>query len=619
MKLNEAIALWEQVDPLSLSKWADAFAYLSPESAHEPGRWKTLPYQKEIMDAFTDPTVEKITVKKSARVGYTKILNNIIGYSIHHDPRSVLVVQPTVEDAQGYSKDEIAPMLRDTPVLQGLVSEAKTRDSSNTILKKTYPGGSLMLIGANSPRGFRRISVPIVLFDEVNGYPVSAGSEGDQIKLGTKRSEWYWNRKIVIGSTPSIKGMSKVTVSFEESDKRYYHVPCPHCNEFQSLMFGGEDADFGIKWPKGMPEKAYYLCRKCHQPIAHSQKRWMVENGIWVPTAEFNGHAGFFIWAAYSYAPNAKWSDIAIDFLQSKDDPELLKTHVNTWQGEDFEEQGDQPEWTVLKARCEPYEPMTVPMQAKMLTSGTDVQHNRLAVSVFGWGPGEESWLIYHIEIIGDPMHPDVWEQHDQLIYRPWKHASGVDLRICSAGVDAADGNTTQAVRNYCRFRGPVVFALIGQAQPNKPIIGIPTKQDVTWEGQRIDGGVEIWPVGSSTGKSTIYNRLNINELGPGRIHHYIGLDDEYFHQLTAEKIVTRFVKGYPVREWHNVRGNRRNESLDTAVYAYAAAIRAGVSYANFNTMLTGQPKSRPKPRPEPKKQSGWLSGAGFGVNKGFL
>jgi len=206
LKLNEAIALWEQVDPLSLSKWADAFAYLSPESAHEPGRWKTLPYQKEIMDAFTDPTVEKITVKKSARVGYTKILNNIIGYSIHHDPRSVLVVQPTVEDAQGYSKDEIAPMLRDTPVLQGLVSEAKTRDSSNTILKKTYPGGSLMLIGANSPRGFRRISVPIVLFDEVNGYPVSAGSEGDQIKLGTKRSEWYWNRKIVIGSTPSIKG-----------------------------------------------------------------------------------------------------------------------------------------------------------------------------------------------------------------------------------------------------------------------------------------------------------------------------------------------------------------------------------------------------------------------------
>ena len=560
------------------------------------------------MDAFTDPAVERITVKKSARVGYTKILNHIIGYSIHHHPRSVLVVQPTVDDAQGYSKDEIAPMLRDTKVLQGLVAEAKSRDSANTILKKSYPGGSLLLVGSNSPRGFRRISVPIVLFDEVNGYPVSAGVEGDQIKLGTKRTEWFWDRKIVIGSTPSIKDLSKVTESFLLSDQRYYHVPCPFCGEMQPFIFGGKDHDEGIKWPDGKPQDAYYLCRKCHEKIQHSKKYQMVKRGQWVAEKEFTGHAGFFLWAAYSFAPNAKWSNIAEEFLMSKSNPELLKTFVNTWLGEDFEEEGNQPEWSKLKARCEQYQPLAVPVEAPILSAGVDVQHNRLAVSVYAWGRGEECWLVYHIEIAGNPLHDDVWLQLDQLLGRPFQMPSGEVRHILSAGVDSGDGNTTQAVRNYCRLRAPKVFALKGASTMGKPVIGIPTKQDVTWKGEKIENGVEMWPIGTDTAKSTLYMRLNLASAGPGFIHFYIGIPDEYFMQLTAERIVTRFVKGYPVREWHNVRGNKRNEALDCWVYAYAAALRVGIAYLNWDKLLLNEfkpktPKARPKKKPQRQRK----------------
>jgi len=245
-----ALRVFRPPPKLTLSEWADTYAYLSAESSAEAGRWKTLHYQRGIMDAVTDPTVTRVTVMKSARIGYTKILNNIIGYHIHQDPCPIMVVQPTVEDAEGYSKDEIAPMLRDTPVLHNLVAESKAKVSTNTILKKTFPGGQLLMIGANSPRGFRRVSMRGVLFDEVDGYPLSAGAEGDQIKLGERRTEYYWNRKIVMGSTPTLTETSRIRRSYELSDMRRYYVPCPHCEHYQVLRWDN------FRWEEGKPESS---------------------------------------------------------------------------------------------------------------------------------------------------------------------------------------------------------------------------------------------------------------------------------------------------------------------------------------------------------------------------
>jgi len=591
---------------LKISEWADEYAYLSPESSHQSGRWKCLPYQVEPLNCFIDSSVEMVTMMKSARVGYTKILNQIIGYHMSHDPKSMLIVQPTVEDAQGYSKDELQPMIRDTPTLEGLISDPRSREQTNTILKKNYPGGFMALVGSNSPRGFRRISVPLVLMDEIDGYSPSAGNEGDQIKLAEKRTEWFWDKKIALGSTPTIKGISRVEHYFNRSDQRYYYVPCPFCGEMQTIEFRN------LKWPKGEPEKAALECIKCGELIPHSKKRVMVEQGEWRATKPFKGHAGFHIWAGYSLAPNATWGHIASEFLACKDDPELLKTYKNTTLGQTWEEQGDQPDWAILKARCEPYEFLTVPGDGLMLTAGVDVQDNRLAVVIRAWGKQEESWLVYWTEIYGDTAQPEVWGELDQLIDRSFKHESGADLMIMSAAIDSG-GHNTQAVYNFARARSPRVISIKGSSQAGRPVIGKPTNQDVTWMGSRIKGGVQLWQIGTDTAKSTIYSRLRRSTFGPGAYHWPAGLDDEYFMQLTAEKQITRYKRGYPVLEW--VKTGPRNEVLDCEVYAYAAALRAGIVHIDWEslrrTINIKQPPTSNRPMAQTnnwiQKKEGWL------------
>jgi phage terminase large subunit GpA-like protein len=555
---------------LSLSEWADEFGVLSAESSAEAGRWHTIPYQRGMMDAVTDPTIEQVTVLKSARVGYTKILNHVIGYHIHQDPCSIMLVQPTIEDAQGYSKEEISPMLRDTPVLRGLVSEAKAKDGENTILQKMFPGGTLSLVGANSPRGFRRVSRRIVLFDEIDGYPPSAGAEGDQIKLGIRRTEYFWNRKIVAGTTPTVKDGSRGEKLFEQSDQRRYFVPCPSCGEFQYLKWKN------LHWPPGEPLLAYFVCEKNGCTIPHSKKRWMVEHGEWRATAPGNGkHAGFHIWAAYSYSPNAGWGQLAAEFLEAKGDAESLKTFVNTVLGELWEEEYSAKIGAEgLKARAETYTPGVAPARALVLTAGVDVQDNRLAVSIYGWGQGEESWVVSHMEIYGDPSKPEIWKQLDDVLLRPWRHELGCEIGIAAAAIDTG-GHYTHEVYQYVRERRANkmkvrVIAIKGQSQKGKIAIGKPKKVDVNFRGQSLKFGVDLYPLGTDTIKSTLYGRLKHNEPGPGYMHFHGDLPDEFFQQITVEKQVTRYVKGFPIREWVKPAG-KRNEALDCLVYAYAA------------------------------------------------
>jgi len=604
---REVLAMWRPPPELTLSQWADTYAYLSPESSHERGKWRSFPYQPGIMDAFTDLLVKKITVMKSARVGYTKILNWVVAYDIHLDPGPMLVVQPTLEDAQGYSKEEIAPMLRDVPVLQGVVSEAKSKDSSNTILKKLFPGGHLTIIGANSARGFRRISVRKVLFDEVDGYPATAGSEGDQIVLGSRRAAWFWDSKIVIGSTPTIKGISRVESSFEESDQRYFYVPCPLCGEFQILMWPQ------IKWPKGEPARAYYQCVPCGGKIHHSQKREMVEKGEWRATKPFNGHAGFHIWAAYSYAPNASWGLLAAEFLEAKSNPERLKTFVNTILGETWEDPGDRPPSIhELRKHCGTYKMQTVPTGAYMLTAGVDVQAASLVFIIVGFGKAEESWVVSWGELHGDPKRAEVWKMLDKVLFRSYQGENEQDYHIVSSAVDT--GYLTHEVYNYCRKRGIRVIPVKGSNQAGQPIIGRPIKHDVTWDGVTIKDGIQLWRIGTDTAKATIYGRLKLEKPGPGYIHFPADIDDEFFYQLTAEKQITKYDKGnFPRTSWVKIRP--RNEALDITIYALAAALRAGMTHMN----LGEEAKAPPTPKAKTKaagarnptkgfKRPGWLT-----------
>lgn len=553
---------------LTVSEWADQFAVLSAESSAEAGRWHTIPYQREIMDSFSDPLIEQVWVQKSARVGFTKCINHVVGYHIHQDPCSMMVVQPTVEDAEGYSKEEIAPMLRDTPVLNGLVSEAKAKDSNNTILSKSFPGGTLSFVGANSPRGFRRVSKRIVLFDEIDGYAKSgAGDEGDQIKLGIRRTEYFWNRKAGGGSTPLIKDASRIEKLFLSGDQRRYFVPCPHCGELQYLKWSH------IKWPEDKPEEAFYVCEKNGCVIDHSFKRSMVENGKWMPTAipEDPKIRSYHLWAAYSFSPNASWGQLAKEFLEAKKDAKLLQTFINTVLGETWEEEySAKLESNQLSSRAELYEPGIAPEGVLVVTAGVDVQDNRFEISKYGWGFNEEAWVISHEVIFGDPTRPEIWKQLDETLGKKIPREKGGFFDLAVAAIDSG-GSFTHQVYQYCRERKLKNYiAIKGQSQRGKPAIGAPTKVDINFKNQVMKSGGLVFPVGSDTVKDLLYGRLKHNEPGYGYIHFHSMLNSDFFAQLTSEKKVTRISKGRTFKEWILPAG-KRNEALDCAVYAYCA------------------------------------------------
>ena len=573
---RRAFAAFKPPKKLSLSEWADKYAYLSAESSAEGGRWRTLPYQKGIMDAITDPDIEQVTVMKSARVGYSKILNHIIAYHIHQDPCSIMVVQPTIQDATGYSKEEVAPMIRDTNCLQGLVSDAKSKDSTNTLLQKQYPGGTLSLVGANSATGFRRVSRRIVLFDETDGYPPSAGSEGDQIKLGIKRTEYFWNRKIVAGSTPTIKDFSRIEKLFNQTDQKRYYVPCPNCGHMQYLKWPN------IRWQDNDPDTAAYACEECGVLIPHNKKRWMVERGEWRSTQPGNGkHVGFHIWAAYSYSPNASWSNLVEEFLESKQDPEQLKTWINTTLGETWEDEYASKvgaEALMERAAEAKYEQGVPPEEALVLCMGCDVQDDRLSMSIWGIGRNEEMFLVDRKVIYGSPARADLWKQMDEVLMSKYKCKDGYELKIESAAIDTG-GHYTQETYQYVRERSQLgLIGIKGIGLKGKPPLGKPTTQDITFSGKALKKGVKLFPVGVDVIKTTLHNKLRDAEIGKGYIHFYPTITPDYFEELTAERQILRYKNGYQERIWVK-KSSARNEALDEAVYAWAAFQRFKQKY----------------------------------------
>ena len=509
-----------------------------------------------------------------------------------------MVCQPTIEDCQGYSKEEIAPMLRDTPCLHGLVSDPKSKDGNNTLLQKNFPGGTLSLVGSNSARGFRRVSRRIVLFDEVDGYSASAGTEGDQIKLGIRRTEYYWNRKIVAGSTPTIKDFSRIERLFLQTNQMRYYVPCPECNHMQYLKWSN------MKWRDNDPDTVAYACEDCGCLIPHSKKRWMIERGEWRATAPGNPkHVGFHIWAAYSYSPNASWSNLVEEFLQSKDDPEQLKTWINTILGDVWEDQYASKvgaEGLMERASLETYKQGTPPSSVLSLCLGCDVQDDRLSMSLWGIGRNEEMYLIDRKVIYGSPARADLWKQMDEVLMSEYTNEDGKQMKIDSAAIDTG-GHFTQEVYQYVRERTNLgLIGVKGMGQKGKPPIGKPSKVDINFSGKALKRGVQLFPVGVDVIKSTLHNKLKDAEPGEGYIHFYPTITHDYFEELTAERQVLRYKHGYQERIWVK-KSNARNEALDEMVYAYAAWQRLLQKYDRRTIFDQFERRLNPS---EPKKDS---------------
>ena len=563
------MSVWAPPPTLTVSQWADLYRRLSPEASAEPGQWRTdrAPYLRGVMDAVSDPSVETVVVMSSAQVGKTEVISNVIGYHVHQDPSPILAVMPTLEMAEAYSKDRLAPMVRDTAALAALIADARSRDSGYTLLHKRFPGGHITLAGSNSPASLASRPVRLVLCDEVDRFPVSAGTEGDPVNLARKRATTFWNRKFILTSTPTIKGASRIEAAFEASDQRRYHVPCPHCEALQPLAWRH------LRWPDGEPGAARYVCTECGAEIDHAHKLWMLERGEWVSEAPFRGTAGFHLSELYS--PWRSWGQMAQDFLDAKRLPETLKTWINTALGEPWEEDGEAVDDTGLLARREPYTLDDVPREVRLVVSGIDVQDDRLEVTLLG-AAADELWVLGHIVLWGRPAEALVWRDLDELLARRY----GPHAVVCVA-LDSGGHNASQ-VYAYARQRAARrVYAVKGVAGMGRPAVS---------RGSKVGREqVRLFLVGVDTVKAALLGRLKVTTPGPGYIHFAGDLDEEWFAQLTAEKMVRRWVRGQMRIEW--VKQRPRNEALDCMVYAISAL---------HIVAPRGAPAGQPEPEPPP-------------------
>jgi phage terminase large subunit GpA-like protein len=478
----------------------------------------------------------------------------------------MLCVQPTVEMAKRLSKQRLESMISETPCLAARIAPARSRDSGNTMFSKEFPGGMMLLTGANSATGLRSAPCRYIFADEIDAFPADVDGEGDPVSLAEKRATTFARRKILLTSTPTIKDHSRIEAEYLRSDQRRFYVPCPKCGEMQWLKWAQ------MKWEDGDPQTARYECEHCGERFEELHKPSMLRRGEWRATAPGDGRtAGFQLSGLYSPLGWFSWTDMVEEFLRAKADAPALKTWLNTRAAETWEEDyASKVSADGLRDRCEDFVMGVLPEGSVALTFGVDVQDNRLAISGWAWGRDEEGWLIYHQEIYGDPSRADLWRQVDEAVLREWDHASGRKLRPDVVCVDSG-GHFTAEVYQYARERQRQgVIAIKGASQRNKAVIGKGAKVDINAKGRTMKRGAMVFSVGTDTAKTTLFARLKHNEPGEGYLHFPIGTTDEYFKQLTAEKQVMKYTRGgFPVREWVK-KANARNEALDTLVYAFA-------------------------------------------------
>lgn len=621
-------ALLSPPPQLTLSEWADRYRVLSPEDSAEPGRWSTdrAPYLREIMDTATAPGTRRMVWMAASQVSKTQgVCLNLIGYHIHQDPAPILLVQPTLDNAKSFSKQRLAPMIRDTPVLTGVVKDPRSRDSGNTILEKTFPGGHLTMVGSNSAAGLSSRPIRTVIFDEVDRYEESAGGEGSAVNLGEQRARTFWNKLIALISSPKYVG-GRMDREFKRSDQRRYYVPCPHCEHRQVLRWGDPDAPYGIRWETEVVdgekvhrfETAAYLCEACATLIPHEAKGDMVAAGEWIAENPGGAFPGFHLSALYS--PWVSWAELADMFVTAKRaGPVELQTFVNLQLGEPWDPQESDLDPAQLVNLREEYL-ADIPGGVGVLTAAVDVQVDRLELAVRGWGVGEESWLIAHHRLIGDPATTDVWERLERLRLKAWKHESGRELRIRLLIVDA--GYRSTEVYSWVKPRqGRGVLAVMGTDSRQKEPIRTTKRPN--------KAGIKLFTFDANAFKDILFSRLRLRRSGPGYLHFPAptkdgGLaqdrapDAEYFHQFGAERFELETKAGTVRRVWKKI-ADRRNEAVDLEAMNIVALHILGPGVRDQLRDLAEEASQKPMEKPaeeqpvqggaRPRRRSSWVHG----------
>lgn len=560
-RINEAAQACLRPPPrLKLSEWADTYRVLSPEASAEAGRWVTAraEYQREMLDACSDANVEQVIFCTSAQIGKTEAVLNLLLYYIHQEPSPILLVQPTKEMAASFSKDRLAPALRDTKVISELVSDVKSKDTGNTIFSKQFPGGVLNLAGSNAPASLASRPVRVALMDEVDRFPPSAGTEGSPYALTVKRTSNFFNRKIIAVSTPTDELTSVIWALYQSSDQRKYSIQCVHCDEFFVPEWSY------VKWGKNaegthLPETAVLHCPHCGAGHNDTERHAAVKRGQWQKNNPSSRIAGFHLSALIS--PWTELHKLVIEWLECQKDLQRLKTFFNTVLGLPWQDRTENIDDIDLIGRVEEYELSALPTGVVVLTAGVDTQDDRIEISVYGHGLENECWHIEHVVVHGNPANPQVWVEVETMLKTRYVREDGYSLPISAAAIDSG-GHFTQEVYAFARKHSQRRwFAIKGRAGA-LPIW--PSRASYT----KNDGKVYI--VGVDSAKEAIYGWLKNTAPGAGYVHFSNRCDPEFFTQLSAEKKKLTYRNGYTYYQWVK-DPNRRNEALDCFVYALAA------------------------------------------------
>lgn len=568
---------------MTVAEWADRKRRLSPETSAEPGPWRTsrTPYLREPMEAFTDPKVHKIVMVAASQVGKSEFELNAIGYIIDQDPGTILYIHPSLDEARKFSRQRLQPMIRDSKALKSKVADVKAKDASNTVLQKTFPGGSITLIGSNTPRALASTPARYIIGDEHDRWAKSAGSEGDPWELAERRQTTFYNRKAIDISTPTTKGASSIEISFYKgTQERWCHL-CPECGQyseidFDNIKFTHEMTKIAGRKVYTLTGPVYWVCPQCgclipEETMRQQPAKWIAAN----PAAYESGVRSFWLNAFSS--PWTPWSKIVLAFLEAKDDSLRLKVVWNTLLGKLWEERGELADEDTMLARREDYgrnadgSPVELPDGVLVLTMGVDTQDNRLEYEVVGYGQYGESWGIRRGFIMGRPDSAEVWQRLDDIITHVYKFRNGRGLRISITMIDSG-GHFTQEVYEQCRRRQALrVFAIKGKGGEGIPFVSPPSKVPI-----RENKAVTCWlyVLGVDAGKATIMSNLKVGEPGAKYCHfprdEAAGYDADYFNGLLSEHLVLTNTKRGSRWAWEKLPGHQRNEPLDCRNYANA-------------------------------------------------
>ncbi|MBS6295056.1 MAG: phage terminase large subunit family protein [Dialister sp.] len=617
--MKTARELWQYISknglkPLpktSVSQWADNHRMLSSGISAEPGKWKTsrAPYQKDIMNAFTEPGIHRVVVKSSSQIGKSDMMNNVIGRFAHLDPCAIMMIQPTIDMAQDYSKTRIAPMIRDTKVLNNLFYDVKSRDANNTILSKVFPGGRLIMCGANSPAGLASRPIRILLADEVDRFPDSAGTEGDPVDLAAKRMTTFWNSCMGLFSTPTNEGSSRIDEEYLAGTQEEWQHKCPNCGEYHLLRHIDMTVDYKeIKTPSGkktvIVNDVKWRCPHCgfsfsEKEMKQTPQKYISRNA----DALKNGIRSFFVNGFTS--PWMTWSRIMREWLEAKGDPEREKVIMNTVFGESYKQKGAFEDEQIFLRRRESYG-AELPNGVLLLTAAIDTQDNRLEYEVVGWGKEEECWGIRKGIVLGAPNQARTWKEIDNILDKTYHFADGKGLKVVRTFIDSG-GHYTSDVYNYCQKNfHKQRFAIKGRGGPGIPLIYKIAKAN--------NAKAPLILLGVDDGKQQIMDRLSIDSPGPLYFHFPQdegikelsdrGYDDLYFKGIISEHKKVYKRNGVLREVWETTK-NVRNEPLDLRNYNLACMKSLKPDWVKLEMLVNGMSETEVKravAKPQKKK-----------------